>query len=566
MPIESALPTSRPQPSDSDAVGSVRAAESTGATSAAAWVPAWLLLAFAAALAVHVAAGLTTAITIELMRNLSPFAVRVRAFDLALLPYWRAVSYPATIWFLLAYVWPLVLYFRCGATRPADLVVQRRAVSFPTVLAIGGMAPWLVSTVLFPLLTYFQFGRWSTDLMSQQVLSPLVNGFLAATTSYLLVDWVFRSRVIPFVFPDGSSIAEVPGAWAVRVRTRMLVFLTAVAFIPLFSMLGLARTAQVRLDEGLDVTTIVHGLAAGSTGVFFVYTALGVVLTLVLARTFTLPLSEVAQALRRVQAGDLAVKVRVESADEIGSLQAGVNETVAGLREKERILAAFGRVVEPSVRDRLLAGALDAGGEMRIASVMFCDLRGFTSLAERAAPDEVVSTLNEFFTTVTRWVRECDGFVDKFIGDALLVVFGLFDETDTGEKGAAAALRCALGIPDRLAALNQRRAAAGRSPLRVTMGVHTGPVLAGTIGAQDRHEYTVIGDTVNVAARLQQLSKERGGGLAVSAGTYDLAATPTLRARALERESVTLRGRERPVEFVLLSLDDSSASGRDVGG
>src|SRR5262249_59139158 len=172
----------------------------------------------------------------------------------------------------------------------------------------------------------------------------------------------------------------------------------------------------------------------------------------------------------------------------------GVKGMVETVRDRERILQPFGRVVEPSVRDRLLAGDVGGSGELRWASILFCDLRGFTRMAERTPPTEVVATLNEFFTLMTAWVRECGGFVDKFIGDALLVVFGLFDAdgTTAGRAGAAAAVRCALGMHERLAALNAARATRGLTSLTVSVGIHSGEVLAGTIGASDRPEAEAV--------------------------------------------------------------------------
>jgi len=498
-----------------------------------------------------------TALTIDLMRSMSDFAVQVRQTDLAALPYFRCVVYGVASVVLGVYVWPLVAYFRCGNPAPVPPDIQRRAVSFPAVLTIVTMLAWSMGSLFFPTYTIFLHGRWSTDLMSQQVLSPLINGFLAATTAYLVVDWIFRVGVIPHVFP-GGKVTDVPGAFTMSVRTRLLVFLGAVAFIPLFTMLGLARTAQDRYAAGVAIDDVLGGLAAGSTGVFFVYAALGVFLTLALARTFTGPLSEVVTALRRVRGGDLSVRVHVESGDEVGQLQDGVNDMIDGLREKDRILDAFGRVVEPTVRDRLLAGAVAADGEARRASVMFCDLRGFTAMAEHAPPEEVLATLNEFFTAMTVWVRDCGGFVDKFIGDALLVVFGLFDEEADGgdgdaHAGAVASVRCALGVRDRLVELNASRAASGRSPLAVSMAVHTGQVLAGTIGASDRHEFTVIGDTVNIAARLQQLARDRGVDLVVSDDTYGLASGNGLVTEVALRDSVVPRGRNQSVGFVALA-------------
>ena len=386
--------------------------------------------------------------------------------------------------------------------------------------------------------------------MSQHALSPIVNGFLAATTSYLLVDWVFRTLVVPRVFPTGR-LAEVPSL-APGVRVRLLLFLVAVAFTPLFTMLGLVRAAAARVAAGVPAATVVSALSRASGITFLVYVALGVGLTLVLARSLTGPLGALAAALRQVQAGDLSVRVEIGSSDEVGILEDGVNAMVAALREKERILQAFGRVVEPSVRDRLLAGDLGLGGELRSASVLFCDLRGFTAMAERNHPREVVATLNEFFTVMATWVRECGGFVDKFIGDAMLVVFGLFDRDAAAARGegAAAALRCALGMRERLAELNAARAASGRPPLAVSVGIHSGEVLAGTIGAADRHEYTVIGDTVNVAARLQQLCKEQERALLVSEAAYELARSCGFAAAMTIRDSVSLRGRSAPVSVL----------------
>jgi len=181
------------------------------------------------------------------------------------------------------------------------------------------------------------------------------------------------------------------------------------------------------------------------------------------------------------------------------------------------------------------------------------DLRGFTAMAEKEEPGAVVATLNEFFTAIGAWVRGCGGFVDKYIGDAALVVFGLFDESEDGPaQGAAAAVRCATGLCDRIDELNRRRSDDAKSPLAVTIAVHSGGVLAGTIGAADRHEYTVIGDTVNVAARLQQVAKDTGDGLVVSKKTLDLAAAAGLAVGCGASERIVLRGRLEPVEYFTL--------------
>lgn len=511
-------------------------------------VPGWLLLALFLVVGANLVAGAATSATVGLMHGVTPFALEVGEHDRRWLPAWRCIAYPLLIVVTLVYLWPLIAYFRCGRTETPSDAVRRRAVNGPFVMAAVGYSGWISSVIVFPAATLWHFGRWEPGLASQQVLSPLVNGFLAATTSYLTVDWLFRTRVVPHLFPEGAGSA-IGGTAALGVGARLAVFLVAVAFVPLFTMLGLIRAAAARLDAGREVGQVIPELLHAGATTFGLYVALGLVLTVLLARTFTRPLAEVTAALRRVRAGTLDQPVRVTSADEIGVLEESVNAMATTLRERERILQTFGRVVEPVVRDRLLAGDLRSDGEVRTASILFCDLRDFTTFSERTAPREILQTLNQFFTTMTTWARSCDGFVNKFIGDGLLVIFGLLDDDPSRGPagGAAAAVRCALGMRERLSALNAERVALGHAPLAVKIGVHTGPVVAGTIGAADRHEYSVVGDTVNVAARLEELCRDHGCAVIVSATTWDLALAGGAQLPEACLSPVTLRGRDEPV-------------------
>ncbi len=510
-------------------------------------VPRWVLLGALIALGANLLASAMTAVTVDLMRSLNPFAVAVRERDLALIHYYQAIVYPAASLAIGLYVWPIIRHFRCDPDQPASPLVQRRTVNTPLVVAGIGLLPWLLSAVGFPIATVIQFGRWAPELASQQVLSPLVNGFLAATVIYLILDWLFRAMVVPRVFPDGR-LAEVPGTLALGVRGRLVVFLLAVAFTPLFTVLGLIRAAAAHVATGAAAADVLAALTRASQTTFVVYVALGLGFTLLLAGTLTQPLAAAAAALRRIQRGDLGTRLQPTASDEVGVLEDGVNAMAAALQEKDHILQTFGRVVEPAVRDHLLTGELHLGGQLRLATVLFSDLRGFTAIAERMAPGDVVATLNQHFSIMTEWVRVCGGFVDKFMGDAMLVVFGLFDPSDAaGGRAAAAAIRCALGMQERLAALNARRQAAGQWPLAISIGVDSGEVLAGTIGAEDRLEFTVIGDTVNVAARLQEVGKLRGAPVLVSETAYELARACGADPPLVAIDTVPLRGRRSTV-------------------
>ncbi len=511
-------------------------------------VPAWVLFGVLIALGANTLASAMVRVTVELMRSLTPFAEEVHRYDLSMLPAYRVVAYSGATLAIAWYIWPVLRHFRGDAAAPASALVQRRTVNAPLMVAAIGFIPWLIGPLFFPAMTLLHFGRWSPELASQQIVSGLVSGFLAATSTYLLLDWLFRTTVVPRVFPTGQ-LTEVPGSVAPGVRTRLLIFLLAVAFTPLFTVLGLIRAAAARVGLGADLTTVITDLTHASQVTFTVYVALGIAFTLVLARTLTQPRGAAAAAQRQIQRGALSARVRLASSDEIGVVEEGVNAMAAALQDRERILHTFGRIVEPAVRDYLLKGELRLGGEVRHATVMFCDLRGFTALSERLAPTAVVALLNDFFSAMADWVRSEGGFVDKFMGDGMLIVFGLFAAPDPAaqQQSAAAALRCALGMPARLAALNAARSTTGAPLLAVSIGLASGEVVAGTIGAEDRLEFTVIGDTVNVAVRLQDEAKLRGCQLLASATTIELAHAAGLPSGLAALAPAQLRGRAEAV-------------------
>jgi len=510
-------------------------------------VPRWLIIGVVIALGANVLASAMTAVTIDLMRSLSPFAQTVRARDVAIAHYYRAAVYPLATAVIGAYLWPIIRHFRCDPDQAASAAVQRRTVSAPLIIAAVGFLPWLVSGIVFPIATIVQFGRWSPELASQQIISPLVNGFLAAAIIYLILDALFRALVVPRVFPRGG-LTDVPGAMALGVRGRLVIFLLAVAFTPLFTVLGLIRASAAHVALGASATDVLAALTRTSQITFAVYVVLGLSFTLLLARTLTAPLAAAAGALRRIQQGDLTARVQPTASDEVGVLAEGVNTMAATLHEKDRILQTFGRIVEPAVRDHLLGAELHLGGQLRHATILFSDLRGFTAISEQMAPAEVVATLNRYFSAMADWVRACGGFVDKFMGDAMLVVFGLF-ETDGNAAGRAAseAIRCALGMQERVTALNAKRHDAGEWPLVISVGVDSGEVLAGTIGAEDRLEFTVIGDVVNVAARLQEVGKQRGVPVLISETTVRLAAAAGGPPPLAAIDTIPLRGRRGAV-------------------
>jgi adenylate cyclase len=231
------------------------------------------------------------------------------------------------------------------------------------------------------------------------------------------------------------------------------------------------------------------------------------------------PLNRVRSALRRVERGDLDVHLPVDDLGELGRLSEGVNDLVAGLRERDQLMDLFGRQVGQlelaTIADEGGLASIGSPGEAREVTVLFVDLRGYTRYSERHPPAEVVRMLNRFFRVVVAVVNREGGWVNKFEGDAALCLFGApQDQPDH----AARALRAADSLP--------RELAHDTDLLPAGIGVATGEVIAGFIGTAERFEYTVIGDVVNLASRLCDDAKSSPAGVYAARTTIERAGWP----------------------------------------
>jgi adenylate cyclase len=258
----------------------------------------------------------------------------------------------------------------------------------------------------------------------------------------------------------------------------------------------------------------------------------GALMTVYVVRSVAEPIAGVRDALAAVERGDLSVAVPVDDGGEIGRLQAGVNQMVEGLRERQRIADLFGRHVGDEVARQALDQEIRLGGECRQASALFVDLRDSTGLAATTPPEQVVEVLNRFFTVVVEAVSAEGGWVNKFEGDGALCVFG----APVGQPDhAARALRAARTLRTRLV----------DAGLSAAIGVSAGEVVAGNVGTEARYEYTVIGDPVNEAARLTEAAKDHDGATLASDAAIGLAGDeggawqPVVEVRLRGRTAVT---------------------------
>lgn len=276
-------------------------------------------------------------------------------------------------------------------------------------------------------------------------------------------------------------------------------------------------------------------------GLTLVFVTVGIVASVLLAHSLTRPIHALVQGMERVKAGDLTAEVKETSRDEVGMLTQAFNFMTAGLRERERVKQTFKKYVSKDVAEKILSASEEVvlTGERRAVTVLFADIRGFTGLAEKMEPEDVVGMLNEHFTLMIEIIFKHKGTLDKFIGDALMAVFGA--PLSHGDD-AYRAVQAAIEMQQASRELNQRRTSRGQPPLAMGVGVATGSVVSGNIGSEQRTEFTVIGDAVNTASRIQ--GKTAGGQILISQATYEETKD---RIKVEAREPLQVKGKSEPV-------------------
>jgi adenylate cyclase len=223
-----------------------------------------------------------------------------------------------------------------------------------------------------------------------------------------------------------------------------------------------------------------------------------------IARGVSKPVLHLAQGARKIAEGDYQYRVKVNQTDEMGLLAASFNHMSKGLAERDQVRDLLGKVVSSAVAAELLRKDVTLGGEEREVTVLFSDVRSFTTMCEALAPQEVLGILNRYFTRMSAIVEAHGGVVDKYVGDAIMALFGApLANPDDADR----AMKTALEMCEALDELNRQWQVHGRPAINVGIGINTDVVIAGNMGSQTRLNYTVIGDGVNLASRLHGLTK-----------------------------------------------------------
>jgi adenylate cyclase len=376
-------------------------------------------------------------------------------------------------------------------------------------------ATWAISGAIVALLNVH-----AGAAVAVPTLIGVVLGASAAAGTGLLLTQNGVRPILAAAIPGSEGWFTVPG-----VQARLILMWVLCSALPSLAIAGIifirangwiiAKTAPV------EMPVLVVSIGA---------VLLGLPAMMLTSRSISDPLGEVVDAMAEVEQGLLDISVGVYERSEIGRLQSGFNRMVAGLAERERLRDLFGRHVGANVARRAIEEGVSMSGDVRDAAILYIDLVGSTQLAATRPPQEVAEVLNDFFRIVVDAVDARHGLINKFEGDAALAVFGVPLPTS---GAASAALQTARHLGDQLRQLPM---------VDFGIGVSAGQVFAGNIGAENRYEYTVIGDAVNEAARLADLAKTSDRRILSSAAAIEFADTAE-RQHWVSRGSEVLRGR-----------------------
>ncbi|WCL49915.1 adenylate/guanylate cyclase domain-containing protein [Leptospira sp. GIMC2001] len=406
------------------------------------------------------------------------------------------LPFPFMTLFLVLYLVPI---YREMKTFKMSNTSYVRLINIPIFFSFISGLSWVIGTLSFEsqiILRGFS-NNWHWILESSLLtLSMAITSFVL---SYYLLDYFQRTLIVPKIFA-GSQFNEITDGLRPNLKQRFYIYIVTISILPGFMTFRLLQTFNNNGDNVFG-----RNLISEIVIMFAIIGFLIFIITLFLTNSIRSPLDKMRLQAEEIQNGNFNKIMLVDTRDEIGNLSSTMNSMTISLAEKEKINDTFGRMVDPKVRDFLLSGNLKLGGEQSEAVILFSDLAGFTTLSENRTPAEVVSMLNRYFGLMSNCVSKHGGIVNKFIGDAILAIFGMPIPL---EFSADSALQCAIDMQEAGKKLNEELELEGLPLMKTRIGIHKGFVIAGNIGSHTRMEYTVIGDTVNTASRLESACKK----------------------------------------------------------
>lgn len=412
---------------------------------------------------------------------------------------YNAIVYPIAMFLWLQQVFslgPVVRKLAAGLPpETAPLArARRRLINLPWRIAEISGAAWFLCVPVFLISLGLPSGSLDQRLLWHLPISFLVSAFISVTHSFFLVELASHWGLFPALFHDARADLT-PGGRALSLRGRGLLWAISAGICPIGSLLLLSFAPPT---PGTDPAWF--AVFVGTVGAAF-----GLCTALMIGRLVSEPIDRLRVAAQDVSEGRLDTNVRLPRADEFGLLIAEFNHMLHELREKERLRQTFGLHVGRKTAEQILARDPGFSGVEQVITIMFVDIRSFTQRSAELSPGETVRMLNDFLRVMVNVVEtRHNGIINKFLGDGFMALFGIGADAANHADEAVATGR------DMLAALKELNASLvreGREPIAIGIGIHTGPAIVGSIGSPERLEFTAIGSAVNIASRIEGLTK-----------------------------------------------------------
>jgi adenylate cyclase len=454
---------------------------------------------------------------------------------------YNAIAYPAAV---LLWAWVVLsLWQPCRRAQSDDAVpeaqllwARQRAINLPWWgIAIAGGA-WLLCIPVFLLALQQVPGKLDPRIYIDLPISITISALIAVTHGFFAIELLSQRLLYPLLF-RAARPAQTPNTFPLSLRGRGIVLAFSAGVCPIISLLLLSL-----VPRSPEAPALGFEIAVGGLGIAFSFVSAWLVGRLVVE-----PVEALQRAAQAVASGNLQSYVSLLRADEFGPLIDEFNTLVGELREKQQLQETFGRHVGQQAARQILKRDPNLGGIEQEVTILFADIRNFTARCAVESPQNIVVLLNFFLTEMVEIVeQQHDGMVNKFLGDGFMALFGVGEGSGNHAARAVAAGRDMLG---RLEYINHCLVEQGQSPLAMGIGIHTGQAVVGSIGSPQRLEYTAIGDTVNIASRVESLTKSVGEPLLLTAATH--AALPdTIATESLPPQLV--KGQPHPLSIYRL--------------
>jgi len=359
------------------------------------------------------------------------------------------------------------------------------------------------------------------------------------------VERLILARPLSGLTPMENLINQLP---FLRLKNNLFDVAAPVAFMGSVKKLGEVHIGFSRERVNRQILNALQNIFF----IAFIIMGAAILASILISLSTTRPIARLKNAMVKVGEGDLAQRVRISANDEVGLLTWNFNNMIAEIEEKEKMRDSFGKAVSEEIVEVMMSGDLFLGGEEKQVTMLFSDIRSFTKISSTLSPSGVMEMLNEYFTRMEYVVNKNLGIIDKYVGDAIMAIFGA---TDPNQDHAENACRTAIEMILELEKLNKEREARGQVTLKIGVGINTGPVTAGMLGSANRMNYTVIGDTVNMASRLCDANGSHGfAPIVIAEGTYDRV-KDIVKVRT--GHSIMAKGKSRPIRiYELLGIAD----------